>query len=138
VLDGVTILISWNSPRVSTESGMSWAYVGCMPIVHALMYTLAVLGTCWIRRPVIGGFVAIFGFALLMIVIEVFAVTRPLEPLGIYDSLLHAERAGRVDFTQHGYPLVYGGLTIAILIMAMLSSRFARPLQPTSRWFAPA
>ena len=62
VLDGVTILVSWKSPRAEMTTGMSWAYVGCFPIIHALMYALAVLGTCWFRRPVIGGILAILGY----------------------------------------------------------------------------
>ena len=57
-----TILISWSAPRTMMTTGMSWAYVACFPIIHALLYTLAVLGTCWIRRPVIGGMVAILGY----------------------------------------------------------------------------
>ena len=106
-----------------------------MPIVHALMYTLAVFGTCGTRKPVIGGFLAIFAFAVLMIGIQTFAVTSSLEPINIYNSLLRVERDGRVDFTQHSYPLVYGGLAMSIAILAIFSSRLASTLQPTSRWF---
>ena len=36
VLDGTTILVSWNAPRLDMSSGMSWSYVGCFPIIHAL------------------------------------------------------------------------------------------------------
>ncbi len=137
VLDGVTILISWDSPRDRMTGGMSWAYVGCFPIIHSLMYALAVLGTCWLRRPVIGGILAILGYAVLTIAITAFPMTNPLEPINIFNALLSAERAGQVDFTQHGYPLVYGLLAVSIFILALLSSRLARPLQPASRWFMP-
>ena len=34
VLDGITILVSWDSPRETMTSGMSWAYIGCFPIIH--------------------------------------------------------------------------------------------------------
>ena len=137
VLDGATILISWRSPRESMTTGMSWAYVGCLPIIHALMYALAVLGTCWFRRPVIGGILAILGYALLFVAATTFSTTNRLEPINVYDALLSAERSGQVDFKQHGYPLVYGALVVAIVLLALLSCRVARPLQPTSRWFGP-
>jgi hypothetical protein len=135
VLDGVTMLVTWNSPRESMTTGMSWAYVGCFPLIHALMYALAVLGTCWLRKPVIGGFLAMLGYTLLSVAITSFPISTSLEPIGVYNDLLHAERAGQVDFTQHGYPLVYGILAASSFVIAVLSSRLARPLQPTSRWF---
>ncbi len=137
VLDGATILISWKSPRATMTTGMSWAYVGCIPIIHALMYALAVLGTCWFRRPVIGGIVAILGQSLLTVAITTFPMTNRLEPINVYNSLLSAERSGQVDFKQHGYPLVYGLLVVSIVVLALLSCRLARPLQATSRWFLP-
>lgn len=134
VLDGVAILVSWNSPRETFTTGMSWAYVGCFPIIHTLMYALAVLGTRWLRKPVIGGFLAIFGYSVLTIAITAFPMTTRLEPMNIYNDLLMAERGGQVDFTQHGYPLVYGVIIVSTLLIALLSSRLARPLQPTGRW----
>jgi hypothetical protein len=137
VLDGATILISWKTPRATMTTGMSWAYVGCLPIIHALMYTLAVLGTCWFRRPLIGGILAILGYTLLTVAITTFPMTNRLEPINVYNALLFAERAGRVDFKQHGYPLVYGVLLVSIVLLALLSCQLARPLQPTSRWFLP-
>jgi hypothetical protein len=137
VLDGVTILVSWKSPREEMTTGMSWAYVGCFPIIHALMYVLAVLGTCWLRRPVIGGILAILGYTLLTVAIETFPMTSRLEPINVYNALLDAERSGQIDFKQHGYPVVYGVLLISIVLLALLSCRLARPLQPTSRWFLP-
>ena len=36
VLDGTTALISWTAPRETPTSGMSWAYIGCFPVVHVL------------------------------------------------------------------------------------------------------
>lgn len=136
VLDGVACLLSWNAPRESPTTGMSWAYVGCFPIVHALLYSLAVLGTCWLRRPVIGGILAILGYAVITLALTAFPLTIDLDPMDIYNKLLQAERAGKVDFSQHGYPLVYGIQVVSILLVALVSSRLARPLQPTYRWFA--
>jgi len=132
VLDGVTILVSWQSPRATPTTGMSWAYVGCFPIIHAFMYALAVLGTCWFRRPVIGGIVAILGYTLLTVAITTFPMTNRLEPINVYNALLDAERSGHIGFNQHGYPVVYGVLVVSIVLLALLSCRLARPLQPTS------
>jgi hypothetical protein len=133
VLDGVTILVSWKSPRAEMTTGMSWAYVGCFPIIHAFMYALAVLGTCWSRRPEIGGILAILGYTLLTVAITTFPMTNGLEPINVYNELLFAERSGQVDFKQHGYPLVYGVLLVSIGLLALLSCRLARPLEQTDR-----
>ena len=135
VLDGVTILTSWHAPRSSPTMGMSWAFVGCFPIIHALMYALAVLGTCWLRKPVIGGFLAILGFAVLTIAITAFPFTDRLDPIDIYNELLSSERAGHMDFSQHGYPLVYTVLAVSVFVLGVISSRLARPLEPTFRRF---
>ena len=137
VLDGVTILLSWASPRDSMTTGMSWAYVGCMPIQHSFLYALAVLGTCWLRKPVIGGFLALAGFVILTVAIEAFPATSPFEPINVYNKLLQAERAGGMDFTRHGYPLVYGSLVLMILIITLFSYWLAKPLQPRLIRFGP-
>jgi hypothetical protein len=134
VLDVVTILVSWNAPRESPTTGMSWAYVGCFPIMHGLMYALAVLGTCWLRKPVMGGILAILGFAVVEVAIGAFPMTSPLDPIDVYNNLLEAERGGRVDFMQHGYPVVYGILAAAILVLGVVASRLVRPLEARWRW----
>jgi len=135
VLDGITILISWNAPRETPTTGMSWAYIGCFPIIHAHLYALAVLGTCWLRRPVVGGILAILGYAILTVAITAFPLTIELDPMNIYNHLLQAERDGHLDFTQHQYPVVYCILALSIIVLAFLASRLATPLQPTYRWF---
>ncbi len=137
VLDGTTILVSWNtSPDMVTEMG--WAYVGSIPIVHAVVYALAVLGTCWLRKPVLGGFLAAFGFGTLSVAMQSFPAIGFLEPIHIHSRLMDAERAGQLDFSQHGYPLVYGTLAVSVVLSALLAFRAARPLVPSSRWFVPS
>lgn len=140
VLDGVSILVAWNAPREGPTEGMSWAFVACFPILHAWLYTLAVLGTCWTRKPVIGGFVAIVADMLLTIAVTAFPATNWLEPINIYNHLLMAERAveGQLvaggDFIVYGYLAVYGTLVVSICVTAWLASHLARPLQPERRW----
>jgi hypothetical protein len=138
VLDGVTILLTWNAPRDTPTTGMSWAYIVCVPLLHAFLYTLSVLGTCWTRRPVAGGFLAIGVFALISMVLTTFPATSYLDPINIYNSLLRDERAGGIDLARHGYPLVYGLLLAATLFLSWLSSRLARPLSPALRWLMAA
>ena len=57
------------------------------------MYALAVLGTCWFRRPVIGGILAILGYTVLTVALTTFPMTNRLEPIHIYNAVLSAERA---------------------------------------------
>ena len=45
-------------------------------------------------------------------------MTNRLEPINVFNALLEAERSGQVDFTQHGYPLVYGVLVVSIVLLA--------------------
>ena len=136
VMDGATILVSsWNAPRRSMTEGMSYAYIACFPMIHALMYSLAVLGTCMFRRPLIGGISAILLYAIVTMAITSFHGTMHLEPIDIYNRLLSAERAGGVDFRQHGYPLVYGILAVSTVVFSMASYRLSKPLQPRFSWF---
>ena len=50
----------------------------------------------------IGGILAILGYALLDLAITTFPMTNQLEPINVYNVLLDAECSGHVDFTQHG------------------------------------
>ncbi len=129
VMDGATIFASWNSPRVSINDGMSYAYIACFPIIHALMYSLAVLGACVFRRPLIGGICAVICYTVATTAVTYFPGTMHLDPVNIYNELITTERASTVDLMQHSYPLVYGVLAISVIVSAFASSRFAKPLQ---------
>lgn len=126
VMDGTTILVSWTAPQPSLLSGMSYTYIACMPLFHALFYSLAVMGTCLFRRPLIGGVLAILSYSAVSIALTTFPGTMQLEPISVYNDLLRAERAGVIDFTQHGYPLVYGMLLAMAAIFSLVSLRVAR------------
>ena len=130
VLDGTTTLISWTAPRETLTSGMSWAYLGCFPVIHILMYSLAVLGTCIFRGAVIGGILAVVVFYTAIAVVTAFSSTMHLEPINIYNDLLQSERDASIDFRQHGYPLVYGTLAVTTILSALLAHYFAMPVQP--------
>ena len=130
VLDGTTTLICWTAPRESMTSGMSWAYLGCFPVIHVLMYSLAVLGTCIFRRAVIGGILAVVVFYAGIAIVTAFSSTMHLEPMNIYNDLLRSERDTNINFRQHGYPLVYGTLAVTTFLSALLAHWFAMPVHP--------
>lgn len=69
---------------------------------------------------------------ILTVAIGAFPAISPFEPTNVYNNLLQAERAGHMDFTRHGYPLVYGCLVLLILIIALFSYWLAKPLEPKS------
>lgn len=129
ILDGLSILVSWNAPREAPTQGMSWAFVACFPILHAWLYTLAVLGTCWLRKPVLGGFVSIVTYTVLLTIVTSFPATTWMEPITVYNGLLMAEREGNFNLLAHGYPLVFGGLVLCIALIASLASQAAKPLE---------
>lgn len=131
LLDSVTILVSWSAPRTQMTNGMSYAYIACFPIVHTLMYSLAVLGTCLTRKPLFGGVLAILSFAIATMVITSFPATMQLEPVHIYNNLLSDERGGQIDLTKHAYPIVYGLLVASAIACSIVSSHFAKPFQLT-------
>jgi ABC-type transport system involved in multi-copper enzyme maturation permease subunit len=131
VLDGVTILVSWNSPYGHSPSQMSLSYVACMPVLHATMYSLAVLGVCLLRRPVAGATAAVLAFFLVTLVFESVAPGRfggQFEPMSVYNALYYAEEKGEFDLTLYYYIYyyipVYGTLTLVIVAAAVLG-RFA-------------
>jgi hypothetical protein len=135
-LDLVAILVGWNSPH-SVPGGrdeMSWSYVACMPLLHALTYALAVLGVCWLRRPVLAAFMALFIFFLLPFAFDAIPGATNFEPMHVYNELFSDERpspyqvlAGEggpkqpiFDLTRHGYPFVYGGVAAIIVIASVV------------------
>lgn len=137
VLDGCTILVAWNAPRETPHDGISWAYVACFPILHAWMYALAVLWTCWLRKPVIGGFLAVLSYTLLSVAMTTFPATNWLEPINVYYSMFIDER-GLTDLQENiapnAYPIIFGTLTASVVGFAILSARLAKSLQPPHRW----
>ncbi len=136
VMDGSTILVSWNAPirtGMMTE-GMSYAYVARMPMIHSLMYSLAVLGTCLFRQPLMGGVCAILYYAIATMAITAFPGTMKLEPGNTYNDLHSSERSGIIDFTKHGYPIVYSALAVLAILGSIASNQVAKPIQSKFQW----
>lgn len=133
-LDGTVILVSWDAPNDMME--MSWTYVACFPILHALMYTAAVLSTSWIRKPVVGGLLALISIGLVMTTMGTFPGLDSFDPLHTYNELYFREEALGIDVTQSNYFPIYGTLVVLIALMAWAASRLAAPLEPVWRWRA--
>jgi hypothetical protein len=130
VLDGTTAVVSWGTP-VGNTTGLSWAYLACMPMVHATLYALAVLGICLTRRPILGATLAIAGYFVTSTVLtSIFG--EHWDPIHIHNCLLGDEMQGALDLAQHGYPLVYGLLGVIIALSAWLALRAIRA--PEQRW----
>ena len=66
---------------------MSWSYVACMPLLHALTYAIAVLGVCWLRRPVLAAFLALSIFFLSSVAFDSIPGAANFEPLNVYNAL---------------------------------------------------
>jgi hypothetical protein len=121
VLDGVTILLSWDSLYAAGPNRMSRSYVACMPVLHATMYALAVLGVCWLRKPVLGAMAGVLTFFVVTLAFELIPATRQLEPIAVYNALVQAERQGVFNLADHGYPFVYGTMAVMSLAAAALA-----------------
>lgn len=123
VLDGVTIWVSWNSPSGSGSNRMSWSYVACMPVLHASMYAVTVLGVCWLRQPIYGAVAGVFTYALATTLIGTIPGAGEFDPLAVYNGLFQFETATHVfNLRDHNYPVVYGtlaGLTVAAALLAV-------------------
>jgi hypothetical protein len=123
VLDGTTIAVSWNSPSWGGYYSMNWPYIACIIPLHATMFAVAVACTCWVRRPVIGGMLALAAFMLTMIVTDWSSVTRQFDPITVYNNL-NRENMGvwraPVDFTAHNYPAMAAGMAILFVAMAIV------------------
>jgi ABC-type transport system involved in multi-copper enzyme maturation permease subunit len=122
VLDVVTILVSWGSPYAQDPNRMSIAYIACMPLLHALFYTLAMLGTCWLRRPVLAAMAAVVLFFVVSMAFEFVPGGAAFEPIKVYNALFFDECRrpdGTLNLLQHGYPVVYGSIASVIVIASL-------------------
>jgi hypothetical protein len=132
VLDGTTILVSWNSPYASGPDRMSWTYVACMPLLHALFYAMTVFAVCRLRRPVLAAACAVLvGFLLMMFLETLTTRDNGIDPIIVYNNLFQAETRSPgygVDLSAHHYPVVYGGIAVLIVVAAFGASRFVRRL----------
>ncbi len=99
VLDGSAVVISVATPNWGHYYSMNWPYIACIIPQHALFFSIAVAVTCWLRRPALGGLLAVVLFFSLQLTFETWLRDWRLDPLTVYNSL-----HGSTDFVEHGYP----------------------------------
>jgi hypothetical protein len=121
VLDLVTILLGWKSPPNYTSDAMSYAYIACFPLLHALTYALAVLAICWLRQAVIAGMAAILALFILFPALQ--AMPGGADPIDVHNELLYGQllNGEPLDLTKHGYPMVYGAIAVIIVAASLVT-----------------
>jgi hypothetical protein len=102
---------------------MSWTYLACMPLLHAMLYAIAVFVVCRLRRPVVAVVCSFAPFLLISIVTEQFPAISYYTPLAVYDMLSGPTEP---DLTAHHYPAVYGSVAAITVLAALASSRAVR------------
>jgi hypothetical protein len=117
------------SPYADGPKAMVYAYIACFPLLHALTYTLAVLAICWLRQGVLAGMAAILSLFIVFPALQV--MPGGADPIDVYNKFtFRAEHHGEaLDFTKHGYPMVYGA--IAVIIVAASLAAWRGALRPS-------
>lgn len=136
VLDGTCILLSWDTlsqfrgpASAHHRDYLSWSYIFCMPLLHAMLYSLAVLGVCWWKKPIRGAVTALIFFFVVSLVLQSIPGVTDFDPLNVHNKLLFAERQGNLDLSDFHFPLVYGTVCAIALFTAYVASRRVRRLE---------
>ena len=124
VLDGFPALIGWKS-SLTTMGQTGFAYLACIPLIHAQVYAVAVAAVCWLRRPVAAAAIALLFFMLADAVTKSIPGQVGLDTLSVYNNLMFDEMKGPLDLMSHGYPLVYGIVIVVIIGATLLALRAA-------------
>ncbi|MFG0334908.1 MAG: hypothetical protein ACF8TS_16250 [Maioricimonas sp. JB049] len=125
VLDLVAIVAGYQyATFVQDETHrISTSYIVCFPLQHAWMYSVAVAGVCWLRKPVWGVMCA---FGVLTLESAATAAIPGMEAynsVDVYNNLVSDERLGHLSLWQHGYPVVYGATALMTIAAALLARR---------------
>ena len=136
VLDGTAIAVSWSSiddsfprPTYFSSNLLSWSYIACFPLLHAMMYSLSVLSVCWWKKPVQGAVCAILFYLIGIYTMELILSVSILSPSRVFDNLFQAEREGDFNLANHYFPLVYGTIIVITIFTAYLASRKVKRLE---------
>lgn len=122
-LDLVPMLLSRASVHQSDLPQVGMAYVACVPLLHAMIYSMSVAAICRVRHPIHAAIVALMAFVLLDKVLQSIPVSTRLSTLDVYNQLNQIEHdTGKVDLTSQGYPIVYG-IVLALMLGSVLYAR---------------
>lgn len=125
VLDGVTIAVSWGSPYADSNNRMSVAYVACMPLLHATIYSLTVLAVGLLRRPAIAAMAAVFAYFLATMVLDSFPGLRDLEPIQVYNYLFWETGNEFASLWDRRYLVTFGTLAVICVVSTVFAWRVA-------------
>jgi hypothetical protein len=123
VLDGIPAVLSRHlaEGEYAGPNRMGWAYFACMPLLHGMLYALAVFVVCRVRRPVLAVVCAFAPFLLISVMMEEFQTISSYSPFAVYN---HLGRHPKL-ITSY-YPEVYGSVAAIIVLAALASSRAVR------------
>ena len=124
VLDGIPVLVGWKSPMAS-YGVTGYAYLACIPLIHAQVYAVAVAAVCWLRRPLASVALAMLFFTLVDAVTKSIPGQAGLDTISVYNNLMFDEMKGPLDLMSHGYPLVYGVVIVVIISATLLAHHAA-------------
>ena len=106
-----------------------------MPLLHASMYAVTVLGVCWLRQPIYGALAGLFTYGFVTTIIGTIPGAGEFEAITVYNGLFHDERSGVLNLWDHNYPVVYGtlaGLTLVAAILAVTNICFLPSIMPAA------
>ena len=113
---------------------MGWAYVACIPLLHAAMYSMAVCGVCWLRKAVPGAVAGVLVLIAATLILDAIPGARAFDDIQVHNALVASELKGQFDLSQHHYPVVYGTIGFIALAAAGLAARaISRPQSPLAR-----
>lgn len=128
-LDLIPACLSRASPYQPDSGQAGIAYAACIPLLHTLIYALAVAAICRLRRPLPAAITALLLYFAFDQFLESIPVYPRLSTLGVYNQLYAIEfrdtpgRAMPVDLMAHGYPLVYGLVVVGIVGAIVVARR---------------
>jgi hypothetical protein len=125
VLDGIPTALAWNSPYRRYPDHTNTAYLLCMPLFHAMIYSLAVFAMCRLRRPVLAVMCASVPYLMIAILQTDFRATSTFDPASVYDGLSSSE-VTYANLSAHHYPLVYGTVALILVVAAWSAFRTVR------------
>lgn len=123
LLPGLIGALGTKSLYCPPTSGVGLPYFACMPLLHAMVYSLTTALICRFRRSIPVAIAAISLFFVFDQFLESIPVYPRRSTMDVFNQLEQQRREKKpVDLTSEGYPVVYG----AVLLVTIGSCIFAR------------
>ena len=123
-LDLIPAAIGWNHQMHPTNERTGIIYLACMPLIHVLVYSLAVATVCHWRRPIPAGIAAIMLWFAFNTIIESIPIESSFDVMKVHQRLVSHHNAGKsFDPFSEGYPVAFGLTLIVVIITTALARR---------------